>query len=960
MVEFLKTKFSTLHKLHIPSSTTLFVGGFLLVSIYVVWWLILLVMFDVETVRQRSFAALEQHLGREIIYSEDVEFTLLPLPKLVMRDVQVPNDPRAQQHNFIQMPKMVITVHPLSIISSDLYIQVELIHPKIEMEVFKDGNSSWQFIHEADKDADIANKYSGVRPAVINYFSLAAGSLKYIYPKVNRSIKLDEIDSTIEFSSNTELRISGVFKMLRSYYKFNIDVGDGNANSDVAKLTANITDGVTQLTVNGSWNRKNNSIQATQQFSTNDVGHFIIGFTENGNQLQTGYAGTGSSAEGLYPAMITSDLVYENGILRFSDLSVEGQYIIGSGSIVADLRSAPKINAYFEFEKLHIANLVSRGVFAEFISKSSRASDFIESRNIDLSESKYTTLPQGIELSLAVKSKQMQIYGMPAQNMQLAADLHDGAIQLKQFSGILPGNTQFLLKGTIAGGFKGLALKGVLDVAGQNINELLRDITGDKLYMPGTGKFRGRASLFMNSAVARFSEGVLRMADVQILGTIIKKQREQGQSTYTNYNASMGDARKTYGGAGYVYEGVFRIDNLDINQWLNTQHISSAHNEEYPKFMLIAQQLSSGTSDDLYQFKLSLRNYKLNGTIYPKAYTEVQIERNNLIISNLQATYGDTYITGDMAYQFVADKLPMLKVRAKINHLDTKEFFGDNVADISQIWQEENGQWSKHEFDFEWLRKFKSEFELSLGALEHAGHKINDLYIKGSLIDSSLAIQNFRAKLWQGNLVADGGLRVSKLPSLYGKFTFEGVEIGELHSVTEIVNDISGKITVEGDFASTGVNMFSMVQNAQGSFAVAAAGIMVRGINLNNMVRAANTVRTVDDVDKLVAYANHGGETIIRHLRGRVNLGNGFLRTTGLQIVTKVGSGSIKGQVDIMNWRTKLSITLYLTALRQTSPPNIRLVFSGPIVGANRTLDTQSLESFIAKQAAERLLEEGG
>lgn len=926
MAQLPKLNTPNLPKISLPSRGVLITGTVLILSIYVIWWLLLLILFDAETIERKTLAALEHHLGSKVEHAGNIYFSLTPLPKLTFQNIQVKNDPRAQQHSFLQVPKMVVTVHPLSIISSDLYVQLEAFSPRIEMETFADKTNSWDFDGGAS-DQDTSGE------ALITSFTLSKAGLHYVYPAVNRDITLQDINASLSFSEEG-MEASGTLQLVRAYYQFNFNMEAG------AGLAFSLTDGVSTLSLDGKWNSAEQSMTGKQRFETQDLGHFFVNFlqeeAQQGNQL---------ADQRQYPLTMTGDLHYKDSIVRLDDVQVNGEYSQGTGQFIAELTSLVRLNGKFAFETLYLEPLIERGVFDHFISKSANIDETSGQQVHELSENKQTTLPQGVELGLVITSAKTNILGAPATNLQLAAKMEDARIELSQFSGVLPGQTQFVLNGVVEGGYEGLALKGQLDVAGQEFIEFFTAVSSGKLGFPDSYKrFRGRANLFANSGITRLSEGILRVDTVQLLGTLIKHNKHiQNDSTVREV----------------AYEGAFRVDNLNLNQLIDAQQtVDVAGMDDYPQVMRVAKQLTTGLGEETYNFKFSLLDYELNGLKRPKALLTLAFSEDAVAVQNLQASYNNTYLSGDFLWHFPADGLPSLQAKMKADILNTKEFFGADFVKEDDFWRDENGQWSKREFDFEWLRKFNAEFEFTVGILDHKIYRFEDLFVKGDLKDSTLEIRDFKTDIWQGMLKGSGGLRIAKLPAIYAKFNYNGLRVDEFHPITDLFDDVSGRVSIDGDVTSTGVNVYSMMQNAQGAFALGGVGLTIKGFNLANMVRAANTVRTVSDIEKLVAYANQeGSETAIQRLQGSINLNNGFMRTPGLQIATKVGNGTIKGQVNMMDWNIEVAIAIYLTALQQTSPPNIRLIFDGPISATRRTLDTQSLESFIARQAAERLLD---
>ena len=123
------------------------------------------------------------------------------------------------------------------------------------------------------------------------------------------------------------------------------------------------------------------------------------------------------------------------------------------------------------------------------------------------------------------------------------------------FGSLGAGDTTLLVKGEVEGSLDGIALKGQLDIVGNHYEQFSNDLFGKGVGFPERlERFRGRANLFVNPAVMRLSEAVVRLEDVQLVGTLIRQRMEQKNV-----------------GQYHLFEGAFRLDNMNIDEWVDAQ-----------------------------------------------------------------------------------------------------------------------------------------------------------------------------------------------------------------------------------------------------------------------------------------------------------------------------------------------------------------------------------------------------
>ncbi|MDG1286871.1 MAG: AsmA family protein [Rickettsiales bacterium] len=929
--------------INLPSKKLLIgVGGALLV-LYVVWYAVLTMVFSADDIRKKTLAALSQHLGAEVTATDHQQFSLMPTPRLTLNNVQIKNHAKAR-HPSMLTSGMVRVIPSLGSIFGDLVVSVTFFDPKIEFETFADKTHSWD-LPEPEQESNQAI-------ALLQQIHFVDSILHYSNLTDKRDITFDKLSASFDFSSAQDYVAQGYFKLARDMFKFSATISGTereirvNNSSSTYHLKGTLEEGT--------------GFTGEQKLESTDLGHLLEVFLVSGKKAPETMA-----PEDAFPFNFSSALKLRGKRLTLSDVVLGGGAIEGTAQAIGLMGANPEMNAQIELKAFSIDKLLERGVLDEFIADSSQAEN-IDGYRIELPEDKASSLPSGVKMTISLKSEQAMFKGLDISNLQLAAKLDNSVIDVAQLSGKLPGNGQFILKGKVEGSYDGLAFKGAADVAGQEFAKtfqpLLKNETEAVIAFPESLKrFRGKANLFVNPEVMRLSEGLMRVEKMQWLGTLVRQRLKAAKSSLVATNSQPASA------LGYRYEGAFRFTNVDLDELRSAQvrgeenaDVSDSEQvpEEFDRDKLFAwmQGMMKSAQNSWFNLKLNFVDAFLDGKKRETANLRLILNRQLFALEEIEMPYNGSFIKGLTHFTFPKKGKPKFSAHLQLDRFDSEEFFGEAFDKDALFWREGNGLWSRKEFNILGLGDMDVDLTFRVGAVKHAEYDLTDMSGKLLIDNSAVRLNDFTVGAWGGKLTGHGKMLIAKLPTISGNVSLNGFDFAKLHGVTDLFSNLYGNANLRGQFSTTGVNPHSAIQNMKGSLAFAGSGLKVIGFNLANMVRAANAVRTVKDIETLVKFANRGGETKINTVQGNMNIDGGYLRTPMMRIATPIGNGGVKGQINLMDWKVNVAISVFLTALQAQNPPDIRLVFVGPLNEVGRSLDTQSLESFIAKTAAERLL----
>ena len=91
-------------------------------------------------------AAVEAATGRRLTIKGDLQFTVLPAPRLSVRDARLANMAGASTPEMVRLKSLEVRIRFLPLLKGRIEVEsVTLVEPVIELEVLADGRANWQF-----------------------------------------------------------------------------------------------------------------------------------------------------------------------------------------------------------------------------------------------------------------------------------------------------------------------------------------------------------------------------------------------------------------------------------------------------------------------------------------------------------------------------------------------------------------------------------------------------------------------------------------------------------------------------------------------------------------------------------------------------------------------------------------------------------------------------------------------
>jgi uncharacterized protein involved in outer membrane biogenesis len=359
--------------------------------------------------------------------------------------------------------------------------------------------------------------------------------------------------------------------------------------------------------------------------------------------------------------------------------------------------------------------------------------------------------------------------------------------------------------------------------------------------------------------------------------------------------------------------------------------------------------------DVVLRIKGALNQYMLHGKPRDKMEFGVELTKGKLDFKQLILRLNGTTITGS-AQLTASGKKPEVTLQLDCDNMDVNQYFGIATSRNTLMTMTPD-HWSKEEFKLLPFNLVNSTFNLSCSTLTYNGTLMQDFSAVGNLDNGDLNFEHLNANVFGANFKAHGKLGVGKLPTLGIAFTLDNIAAEQLNNVIPLFKGMVGHFNLSASISTSGINMYSWVSNALGTINVFGRDIVVRGFNLQGIVRSVSAVRSTADIVNVIRLAYPGGDTQISELKGTYNLAQGVLDTPGVDFTTPVAPGRLSGKVNILDWTIDNSAAFRLTVLNEEKPPVLTLQIIGSLDNPKLGLDTSSLEEYVAIKTREKLLQ---
>jgi uncharacterized protein involved in outer membrane biogenesis len=427
--------------------------------------------------------------GRELTIRGDIDVTLLPSPALRVEDVRLSSVDGAVSPEMVRLPEARISVAFGSLLEGRLAAVVTLIRPTVNLEKLADGRVNWDFAPggQAAVGAPAAVGSSSGAPVDVRLdsFRIVNGSIGYLDAATGTIERIEKLNSEISFDSlKGPFKIDGTATVRGIPVALKASTGAVRPDGPLsAVVELSVPGGDSTLRLNGTIAGFGAEPKVNGEFELK---------SDSAAALIASTFGNIAPAVLAQPLSVQGSLSGSKEAVELGAIEIELGGARASGDVKAELADTPRITAALHSGNLNLDALLDGGKDSETPARAAAARDggsASASAPVPSTPQMKTPETEGVafpnaEVSLTLGAEIIQFNGALVRDLSVKAALKDGRAVIEDVSVVLPGNTSFGIKGTVAAVDGKADMK--LDLSGRsdNLREMLEWVGIDTASIP--------------------------------------------------------------------------------------------------------------------------------------------------------------------------------------------------------------------------------------------------------------------------------------------------------------------------------------------------------------------------------------------------------------------------------------------------------------------------------------------
>ena len=459
-------------------------------------------VIDWNAYKPEISAEVRKATGRTLDIAGDLEFSVLPSPRLRAANVRLSNAPGATAKYMLSLKELKVSVKLIPLLQGNIEVaSVTLIEPLIELEKLADGKTNWAFtpvrdgspVSPAPSSTSIGeNKASSPAAFKLDRLSIENGTVVYRDKQAGSVERIENLAAVMSAGSlagpftfegglkarNIPLTLSARVNRFaeKGAVPFRASIGTPGAPRAIG-LTGTVTDIETKP-----------SIAAKLDGKGDDLGVLVAAFSGGNAPAQLAQAFSVSAViEGSDTAVKVNDLVLQlGGSTATGDIKVALQ-----DGVKADIALRVKS---LDADALMAPTPVPGLAPASPASQSGRNASGSNAVAPAPAAMQKFELPADIEANVGISIDEVIAKKGRIRAVRLSASLKDGAVILNTLEAGFPGGGQFSASGTMSTPQGGLSYGGKLSFRSSSLRTLLEWLEVDIAAVPADRLRRFNAS----------------------------------------------------------------------------------------------------------------------------------------------------------------------------------------------------------------------------------------------------------------------------------------------------------------------------------------------------------------------------------------------------------------------------------------------------------------------------------
>ena len=406
-------------------------------------------------------AEVQKATGRTLEIAGDLEFTILPAPRLRISDARLSNAPGAVAPHMVVLKELRVSVAFLPLLRGSIEIgEVDLVEPVIELEKLPGGQMNWIFAADpggsaglpaASEPAVVTAPESGdvneasafrldalsIKNGTIVYRDTASGTVERI-GNLTADISAGSLTGPFSFKGaltvrDTPLTVSADVPRFveKGALPFRMTLGAPGSTAMIG-LSGTVTDAETKPSVSAKLDGKGDNL-----------GTLLASLTRSAPVAQLGQA-----------FAVSATVAGSEEAVSVNDLSLQLGEAKATGSILVSLQSGIRADAAIRMTSLDADALLTAGKASQSSSVSSPGSAESAPEKVAALPSPAGPpgfeLPGDIEANIDLTIDEVVAMQDRIRAVRLAASLKDGTVTLNTLTAGFPGATELSVSGNLS------------------------------------------------------------------------------------------------------------------------------------------------------------------------------------------------------------------------------------------------------------------------------------------------------------------------------------------------------------------------------------------------------------------------------------------------------------------------------------------------------------------------------
>lgn len=896
---------------------------------------------DTRDYSENILKVIKQQTGRDAVIKGKVHVALLPTPSIFIPQLEL-HDTENADTPAASIELVTITTSFLSMFSDQPTVTgVVLQHPTLEIQRNKKGAMVWGWLNYDLFKSLLGNQANGVALDVYD------GKLVY----TNNRQEEETSVTGISFDGRAGARpsFSGEFEIRGQKFEYRLkSSGDGGEagvpfeislthnDMNTVQMKGRMELQVDDLKINGKLDASIKDILSWNAPPGSDS-RFDALITGRSTERKPGN-------EPVMPLSVSADYYQDSQVSVLKNLSLDVANSKASGDIRWIWTEKPAVEANMDFESLDYDQwaLLAKKMAGNNVAAPSAGEYTYHEDEIK------NPIPAEIAATVNITSKRVAMGSKNWENVRLAASMDHSVITVNQLSVDLPGQSSLTLFGVISqSSTKDIRFEGSMEAQGRELKEVLPAFDESISQLPDIGldDFFVRSNLFISSRQVRLSEADLKIGALHLNGGLVAYSDESPRIEADiklkdiNFDYFRDEWRKRQQAQApdVTPDYFFRIDRSSNLEWLRRLR-TSIDFKVYVEGFTFLERTGDTASFRLFakDGEMGIYNVKFN---YPDETAEVSF---NVNVNDEEPRINVVVNTNELNLDYfmpVPHSQPDTPPQPPVNLLRSSY---DNDEDTPN-------PWSVKLIDMSWLNGMSGVFDVTIGTLRHGNLLLDQFKMRAKLDKDVLNFQALSFVYWRGKVDLQGSIYGGNVPGVALSFTFYNGELQDLLYGLAGRSNITGKISISGSLATSGVNLLSWLEQAESKILFNAAGVEVGDFNMQGVLDAVAVSRTSADVFNNVNRALSDGSTRMT-AEGNINLKNTVMKTPGITLKIDDITGNLTGEVKLLPWKMDLSAFFQFRGLPSETVPTMTVQMVGPINMPELHTDTSSLEAYVAKR----------